>query len=505
MGLRFASYLNDGCTLVHPETIAWQKSVPMSSFTALSKLDDFVSPPLKTTYPYSKKLRDDLQSKLLLLDELPYSIETIHDHYLNGYIGYMKPIVQKSDLYCCQRCRNHEQRLFAAFKCARCDQECMYCRKCILMGRVSECTPLLYWRGPVSTLQARQYSTQWAGELSKQQHAAAQRAKEIIGKPQQLLIWAVAGAGKTEILFASLEKAFAAGMRVCLATPRIDVVLELAPRFKQAFPHVEMSVLYGDSLEENKEAQLVLATTHQLLRFRHWFDVMIVDEVDAFPYSIDAMLAFAVARAKKRNGSLLYLTATPSVRFKQKINEGKLPFVKIPARYHGYPLPVPVSKWCGNWPKALQKKKLPTSILTWCAERIDARKQFFLFVPSVRVLHEVETILKLTFSNVASVHAQDPDRKQKVTEFRQGKTQLLITTTILERGVTVPNIDVGVIGAEAHIFTESALVQIAGRVGRSAEFPQGDILFFHYGKTEAINAAIGQIQTMNREAKDFRL
>ncbi|MFK4997169.1 hypothetical protein ACI2OX_04930 [Bacillus sp. N9] len=53
---------------------------------------------------------------------------------------------------------------------------------------------------------------------------------------------------------------------------------------------------------------------------------------------------------------------------------------------------------------------------------------------------------------------------------------------MLERGVTFPNIDVAVIGAEDDIFTEAALVQISGRVGRSSEFPNGTITFFIMGE-----------------------
>jgi competence protein ComFA len=76
---------------------------------------------------------------------------------------------------------------------------------------------------------------------------------------------------------------------------------------------------------------------------------------------------------------------------------------------------------------------------------------------------------------------------------------MLLTTTILERGVTFPNIDVAVVGAEDDLFSESALVQIAGRAGRSKDYPKGAVMFFHYGKTEAMFKARRQIQSMNRE------
>ena len=85
-------------------------------------------------------------------------------------------------------------------------------------------------------------------------------------------------------------------------------------------------------------------------------------------------------------------------------------------------------------------------------------------------------------------------------KLRHGEIQGLLTTTILERGVTIPKVNVAVVGAEEEIFTESALVQIAGRVGRSKEHPHGDCVFFHYGKTNAMLEAIQQIKQMNKEA-----
>lgn len=84
---------------------------------------------------------------------------------------------------------------------------------------------------------------------------------------------------------------------------------------------------------------------------------------------------------------------------------------------------------------------------------------------------------------------------------RDEKLEFLITTTILERGVTFKNIDVLVIGANDPIYTESALVQIAGRVGRSPDYPTGEVIYYHDGLTRDIKRAIKQIQRMNRIAK----
>ena len=94
-------------------------------------------------------------------------------------------------------------------------------------------------------------------------------------------------------------------------------------------------------------------------------------------------------------------------------------------------------------------------------------------------------LLQNIHPKIEAVYSEDPQRKEKVLAMRQKEIPILLTTTILERGVTFPKLDVAVFGAEDRIFTESALVQIAGRVGRSSDYPSGDITFFHYGKTTA--------------------
>ena len=49
-------------------------------------------------------------------------------------------------------------------------------------------------------------------------------------------MWAVTGAGKTEMLFAVLHQTLQEG-RIALASPRVDVCLELFPRIQAVFPH----------------------------------------------------------------------------------------------------------------------------------------------------------------------------------------------------------------------------------------------------------------------------
>ncbi|MEH7384286.1 DEAD/DEAH box helicase [Bacillus sp. JJ1521] len=455
---------------------------------------------LNPIFNYSSELQLLLNGKQLLLDEIPLSLKVIHQHYLNGYLQYRKCISKTKDGYDCIRCGNSDQKLFASFDCARCKNECAYCRKCINMGRMSECTVLVSWTGPSTIVEIPEEPLAWEGTLSPGQQRASTELIKAVQANVQLLIWAVCGAGKTETLFEGIETALQSGKKVCLATPRTDVVIELAPRIKSAFPGVDVIALYGGSEDRSKTAPITLATTHQLLRYYKAFDMIIIDEVDAFPYSAEPMLQYAVNQAKKDVSSTIYLTATPNQTWKNEIAACKRKAVTIPARYHRHALPVPELIWCGNWEEILKKNKLPRNVMAWIKEHLEIEKQAFLFVPRITYLERIVSILQSLDHRIEGVHAEDPDRKDKVARFRSGETPILVTTTILERGVTVPNIDVAVLGAEDKIFTESALVQISGRVGRSAQFSTGEILFFHYGKTREMIKAKKHIEIMNKEA-----
>ncbi|MCA1011253.1 DEAD/DEAH box helicase [Halobacillus halophilus] len=398
----------------------------------------------------------------------------------------------------CRRCGNKEQHLFAEIPHAICGKDCVYCRSCIQMGRVMECESLYFGSSNVSWPRLENPCA-WKGKLTFSQQKAADEIRNVIqlGKGEKL-IWAVCGAGKTEMLFPGLTEAFTSGKRVCLATPRTDVVRELLPRLKSAFPNVEMEALYGDSPNKKGAAQFLIATTHQLLRFAHAFDVMIIDEIDAFPFHQDPALHYASKRAAKTESSLIYLTATPRKAQHKRIRNKTLPVVFIPTRFHGHPLPVPQLKLTPNLFHHLKRGKIPPSLLEKIKQQQQSHRQLLIFMPSVKQADQIAEYLRKWKMVVESVHAEDPKRADKVMAFRKKHYPILVTTTILERGVTFPSVDVYVVDAGHSVFDEAALVQIAGRAGRSPDDPYGDVIFFHTGKTNPLLDARESIMKMNR-------
>jgi len=316
------------------------------------------------------------------------------------------------------------------------------------------------------------------------------------------LLWAVTGSGKTEMIFASIEWMLQQGKRVAIAAPRIDVCVELAPRLKEAFPTVEQNVLHSQSEEGYKRVPLTIATTHQMLRFYRAFDLVVIDETDSFPYRDNELLIRAVHRAVKEDGCLLYLTATPSQTLEKRIKRKELSVSLLPERYHKKPLIVPTMSFIGDLNKRLKKKKVPKPVCQFIEEHVKVGKRFLLFVPRITLLNPIEVALRRQFPNAKfeTVSSKETYRQERIAKMRVGELDFLVTTTILERGVTFPGVDVCVINAHEEEFSREVLVQIAGRVGRTAECPTGEVVYFHNGKTKAMVQAVREIENLNQQA-----
>ena len=125
-----------------------------------------------------------------------------------------------------------------------------------------------------------------------------------------------------------------------------------------------------------------------------------------------------------------------------------------------------------------------------------------LFVPRITLLGPIEAALRRQFPNAKfeTVSSKEIYRQERIAQMRAGKLDFLVTTTILERGVTFPGVDVCVVNAHEEEFSREVLVQIAGRVGRTAECQTGEVVYFHNGKTKAMVQAIKEIEDLNRQA-----
>ncbi|VMO69608.1 helicase ComFA [Streptococcus pneumoniae] len=323
---------------------------------------------------------------------------------------------------------------------------------------------------------------------------------QAVDKQKPTLVHAVTGAGKTEMIYQVVAKVINAGGAVCLASPRIDVCLELYKRLQQDFS-CGIALLHGES-EPYFRTPLVVATTHQLLKFYQAFDLLIVDEVDAFPYVDNPTLYHAVKNSVKENGLRIFLTATSTNELDKKVRLGELKRLNLPRRFHGNPLIIPKPIWLSDFNRYLDKNRLSPKLKSYIEKQRKTAYPLLIFASEIKKGEQLAEILQEQFPNekIGFVSSVTEDRLEQVQAFRDGELTILISTTILERGVTFPCVDVFVIEANHRLFTKSSLIQIGGRVGRSMDRPTGDLLFFHDGLNASIKKAIKEIQMMNKEA-----
>ncbi len=351
--------------------------------------------------------------------------------------------------------------------------------------------------------------------LTPPQDAAARNLLEFRdeGKPGgTCLVWAACGAGKTEVSFPIIAETLRRGLKVLFASPRRDVVQEIAPRMASTFGKDKIVALYGGSGGLGREVPLVVATTHQVLRFYRKFDLVILDEGDAFPYPENRMLHFGVKKARKFDGKLVYLTATPAPWMYAQVRASRVGVIKIPCRYHGFPLPEPRFLKVKSFKPAGQGVVLDQKVLSITADLLSKPgARIFIFVPSVALTSLVGDALRkaagrdplehLKPQDVDWSHASDRERDRKRERFFAGEFRVLVTTTIMERGVTVPGVHVVVLEAgQEGVFDAPTLVQIAGRCGRSSAYPTGEVRFISPSISRSMREAVAQIMGLNREA-----
>ena len=403
------------------------------------------------------------------------------------------PAMEKQNgRYQCFRCGSLiDQKLW------KLSEEVLYCRACIQLGRIRSDQKLY-------AIAQRDFEGQevlnWKGTLTSYQQEVSEGLIQAVKAGKHALVHAVTGAGKTEMMYQVVATAIKAGKTVCIATPRIDVCIELYGRMEEDFS-CSISLLHGES-EPYFRTPLVIATTHQLLKFYQAFDLLIIDEVDAFPYVDNPILYKAAQNAIKKEGNTLYLTATSTDELDKKVKKKEIIRYSLPRRFHGNPLVVPEIKWVPKIREKIEKGRIPYQLLQLIKKQRQTHYPLLIFVSEIELGQQFTENLKKYFpkETVGFVSSQTTDRLRMVEEFRNRAITMLVSTTILERGVTFPFVDVFVLESNHKLFTKSALVQISGRVGRSKERPTGKLLFLSDGITREMKKAIKEIKEMNQEA-----
>lgn len=474
----------------------------------------------------------------------------------------------------CARCGGRD---IVEASCASCgSDECLRCVECASMGEARSCRPLYYAPGRPRSPQrperregpehpggpecpVRPESRALPGnpvpaweitlpfELTKAQQDASRFLASFVAEDErnECLVYAVCGAGKTEVCLGAVALTLQRGRRVLFAVPRSDVVAEVAPRLSAAMTGARVIALRGASRERYRDADIVVATTHQVLRFHQAFDLVVLDEADAFPFRGSRMLRYGLRRATAPGGKTVYMTATPDQSLLAAADRGEVALVRISARHHGRPLPVPaiiaatlppvedhgaLSKLSQTRASSEHRRtlELPSKVVAVIEASLREGRRVFVFVPTVDLARRVCATLRASLTSpacsnspdspdltnstnspnsaaarprVAFVHSRHPERDRVREAFKEGQIDVLVTTTIMERGITVAMADVVVLYADfERVFDAGTLVQMAGRAGRSHEYPCAQVYFVAERTSPAMRAAIASIRAMNEHA-----
>lgn len=363
-----------------------------------------------------------------------------------------------------------------------------YCRKCILYRgeEINSCSENIN-----NSIIYAPYLLNY--DLSEDQKRLSNGLLKNYKAHENSLVHAVCGSGKTEIVLKVISYAISCGHHVGFAVPRRDVAIELFDRFRYIFKENDITLVYGGHTD-NLFAQLICCTTHQLYRYQNYFDLLILDEVDAFPFKGDDVLNAFFHRAVR--GNFILMSATPSYELVHDFASKGGHVLELYARFHKYPLPVPVI--------SIHKEPfLKIALLRLIKTFIKAKKQIFIFAPTINECEDLYAFIKTFFKNGNYVHSKRKDREEIIYNFKRKKYWFLVTTAVLERGITVKDLQVIVYHADNRIYDRYSLTQIAGRVGRKKNAPEGEVIYLANTLTKEMSESINDIKSANKNLQNL--
>ena len=312
------------------------------------------------------------------------------------------------------------------------------------------------------------------------------------GRMMNRLVQGDVGSGKTAVAAAAIYLAVKNGFQAAMMAPTEILAAQHVETLTEFFKNTEIQVtlLTGSMKAAEKRAALekirdgsanVVVGTHAIIQDNVIFQklgLVIADEQHRFGVEQRAKLS-----AKGDNPHILIMSATPIPRTLALILYGDLEVSIIDE------LP-PGRKTVKTY--AMGDSMKPR-VYGFIEKNVRKGMQAYIVCPLVEETEksdlqnavELSEKLKQTFPDfkIGLVHGKmKPKDKDAVMEgFSAGEINILVSTTVIEVGVNVPNANIMVI-ENAERFGLSQLHQLRGRVGRGAE--QAYCILFAHGNNE---------------------
>ncbi len=297
------------------------------------------------------------------------------------------------------------------------------------------------------------------------------------------------GSGKTVIAAYSAFSANKSGFQACLMAPTEILARQHFETFSKLLPETEICLLIGkmtaskkkDALENIKTGKArIIIGTHALIEDNVEFcdlGLVITDEQHRFGVSQRAAIS-----KKGKSPHCLVMTATPIPRTLALTLYGDLDISQI-----------------DELPPGRQEIKtyavgegMRERIMSFLKKELDSGRQAYIICPLVDPSDKIEAAAAVEYMKklaqgelkdypIGLMHGKIKDKDKIMEDFAKGETKVLISTTVVEVGVNVPNATVMIV-ENAERFGLSQLHQLRGRVGRGSA--QSYCVLFAHGKGE---------------------
>ena len=342
---------------------------------------------------------------------------------------------------------------------------------------------------------AHDLSTRWRAALPYELTRAQQRVMAEIdadlshGPPMNRLLQGDVGAGKTFVAVYAMLRAVEAGEQAALMAPTQILADQHALNLRRQLEplgirvdlftgntknkkvdrlqggELELFAARGESRVAAKSVGSIIIGTHALLYDRYAADklgLIVIDEQHKF----GVLQRLALSR-KGQNPDILVMTATPIPRTLGMTLYGDLDVSVLDE------LPP------GRQPirTAVRSVKDLDKFWTFLQEQIAEGRQAYVVYPLVEESEKVDAkSVKVEFERLQGIlpkvklgllHGQlnGVEKERVMTAFRAGEIQVLVSTSVIEVGVDVPNATIMLI-ENAERFGLAQLHQLRGRIGR---------------------------------------
>ena len=325
-------------------------------------------------------------------------------------------------------------------------------------------------------------------------------------KAMNRLLQGDVGSGKTIVSIIAAYKAVKSGYQMAIMAPTSILATQHMEGFEEVLSKygIKCDLLLGSTTKKKKEDILerlkngeidVIIGTHSLLEENVVFKnlgLVVTDEQHRFGVRQRSTIA-----SKGKNPDVLVMTATPIPRTLALILYGDLDISIIDE------LP-PNRKKIDTF---AVRKSMEERVNNFIKKQIDEGRQAYIVCPLVEESEEInaESVLELAEKykteifksyKVEYLHGKmKPKEKDEIMQkFKDKEIDILISTTVIEVGVNVPNSNIMVI-ENAERFGLAQLHQLRGRVGRG-EYKSYCILKYE-GNSEIIRKRMQVMQDTN--------